>query len=235
MADGGYKVVLKEQRVTQVTLTTANIGLVLIPYHDSRLARPGRVVRFFINKNLSKTAEVMGDGSVSTILEDVPLIPPPIISVDVDGTPIKDQLLEVNLPYPKPKMIIRRGEMSGEKGKWEVEMKVEVHDEKGYGVEADYGYEVVWDGNFVDGGRKTDKDDDGRDTFSMVMPKGFRQAKVRVKLDKIDCERELVIKEPVEPLPDMSPKDKKRLWIGSVVFLAVILFSVFVLPYVLGR
>lgn len=225
MADG-FRIVIKEQRVNLVTLTTANIGLIIIPYQGSQLARAGREVRFFVNKNLSKTAVVMGDGSVSTILEDVSLIPSPIISVDVDGTPIHDQVLEINLPYPKPKLNLRRGEIE-DKGKWEAVIKVEVHDEKGCGVAADYVWEARWDGDFVDAGGRTDKDDDGRDTFTVFLPKGFQQAKVKVKLDKLDCERELIIKEPLPPLPELSLRTKIFLVAVAAVFLLLVFLGVY--------
>jgi|SRR3989344_118047 len=221
MADQeGFRVVVREQKVSPVTLTSVNIGLVIIPYQGSRLARPGREVRFFVNKNLSKTAAVMAGGSVSTILENVPLVPPPIISVDVDGTPIRDHVLEINLPSPKPKMVLRRGEIE-DKGKWEIPVKVEVHDEKGCGVEADYVWEARWGGDFLDSGGRTDKDDDGRGIFTVFLPKGFRQAMVKVKLEKLDVERELTIREPAPSLPKMPVKQK--LFTAFVVSLFLLL------------
>ena len=226
MADEGYKVVLKEQKVNRLTLTTANIALVLIPYLGSRLAKAGRQVRFFVNKNLSETAEVLGDGSVSTILGDVPLVPPPIISVEVDGTPIKNHILEVSLPYPKPKMELRRDEISEKNSKeWEILIGVEVRDEKGCGVEADYVYTALWDGDFRESPRRADIE--GRDVFDFHLPKGFRQVKVKVRLDKIDCESELIIKEPLPPLPRMS-LEQKLLWMsGALIFLLLIIGAIY--------
>ena len=228
MADNesGFRIVLKDQKVSPVTLTTANLGLILIPYFGARLARPGRAVRFFINKNLSKTAEVLGNGSVSTILEDVSLVPPPIISVDVDGTPIRNHILEVSLPYPKPKMELRRDAISEKSSwEWEVLVGVEVRDEKGCGVEADYVYTAVWDGDFRESPRRADIS--GRDVFEVCLPKGFRRAKVKVKLEKLDCEQELVIKEPLTPIPAMS-LEQKLLWLsGALIFLLLIIGAIY--------